>query len=145
MKDDTTERLTDILKNIKSPLAAEKYISNYANEHYNSFSEFIYNYMDNNNLKTADIVKGSEINKNYVYQIIRGEKHPSRDKAIALCIGAGVNYTMTNRALKANGCNPIDPKNPRDAHIAVCINMGISQLTKVNIILEENGMDLIEV
>lgn len=145
MRDDTTERLTDILKDIKSPKAAEDFIRDYASEHYTSFSEFINTYIKNHNLKTSEIIKGSEINKNYVYHILRGEKHPSRDKTLALCIGAGMNFTMTNRALKANGCNPIDPKNPRDAHIAVCINMGFCQLAKVNIVLEENGLDLIEV
>ena len=145
MKDTTTERLTDILKKVKSPKGAEDFVEKYSKDHYTSFSEFINTYMKEHNLKSSDIVNNSEINKNYVYHIIRGAKHPSRDKTLALCIACGMNFTMTNRGLKANGCNPLDPKNPRDAYIAVCINMGYSQVTKVNIVLEENGLNLIEV
>ena len=144
MRDDTTGRLTEILMGVKTDKLAEDYINTYASEHYGSFSEFFKEYIDCNGLTLSDIIKNSSINKNYVYQIVDGKKQGSRDKLLALCIGAGMNFTATNRALKAGGKNPIDPKNPRDARIAVCINQNIRKVMKVNIILEENGMELFD-
>lgn len=144
MKDETTGRLTEILMGVKTDKRAEAYINKYATEYYGSFSEFFNNYIERNDLVLADIIKNSSINKNYVYQIVHGSKQGSRDKLLALCIGAGMNFTMTNRALKAGGKNPIDPRNPRDARIAVCINQGMNNVLKVNIILEENGMELFD-
>ena len=144
MRNDTTNTLTQILMGVKTEKDAEDYINEHTNVHYGSFSEYFKTYITKENLVMADIIKNSSINKNYVYQIIDGSKQASRDKLLALCIGAGMNYTSTNRALKAGGKNPIDPKNPRDVRIAICINQGLKKVLDVNICLEENGLDLFD-
>ena len=38
----------------------------------------------------ADVVRKSNLNKAYVYQIFLGKKYPSRDKVIAIAFGLGL-------------------------------------------------------
>ena len=145
MKDATTGRLDGILSEVNSVKSAEDYIKEYAGDRYEGFSDFFQEYLEREGVRKSDVVRRCALNKNYVYQIIRGVRKPSRDKVLALCIGAGMNYTMTNRALKLSGWNPLYPKDERDVRIGICINMGNFNVTDVNLVLEEHGLDLIAV
>ncbi len=41
-------------------------------------------------LLVADVVRGSQLERKYVYQIFDGKKRPSRDKLIAIAFGLGL-------------------------------------------------------
>jgi hypothetical protein len=64
---------------------------------------------------------------------------------LALCIGAGMNYSQTQRALEISGLAPLYPKNERDVRIAIAINHGLDNVMEVNDILYEFGQELIKI
>lgn len=143
MKEETTARLTEILSRTEGDKAGQKFAAEHSVEM--GFSQYFCEFLAFRNMVLAEVVKKSGINKNYVYQIVNGSKNPSRDKVIALCIAAGMNFSETNRGLKKAGFAPLYPKDERDVYIAICINEKISSVTEVNLRLYDNGINPLDV
>ena len=109
------------------------------------FFEYLNDFAAHNNICMSDIIKNSRINKNYVYNITNGiTKRPSRDKILALCIGAKMTFDEVNRALYIGGKNRLDPRDPRDVWIAIEVNNRVGDVLKVNLLLEEKMLTPIE-
>lgn len=83
----------------------------------NSVEDYFEQLLKNKKLKKTDIVKNSGIERTYAYQLLNGTKKPSRDKLIALCIGACLTFEEVQMALKHTGFMPLYPKVRRDAII----------------------------
>lgn len=140
---ETTARLENILKNIKDEAAAELYIDKYTSDSYESFAGYFNEYIGEHSLVLPEIIERSGISGNYVYNIVNGIRNPGRDKIIALCIGAGMNVSECNRALKIAKEGVLYPKNERDARIIIAINSGITKVMDINIILDNEGLELL--
>lgn len=82
-----------------------------------SVEKYFSRLITNKNLRKADVVKNSGIERTYAYQILNGTKNPSRDKMIALCVGAHLNIEEVQMALKYTGFMPLYPRVKRDAII----------------------------
>lgn len=82
-----------------------------------NLSEHLMMLLDQKGLKRADVVRDSELEKAYVYQIFNGEKNPSRDKLIAVAFGLHLNEKETQRMLKVGGYSELYPRIARDAAI----------------------------
>ena len=52
-----------------------------------TLSEYLMALLKQRNLRRSDVVRNSDLEKAYVYQIFNGEKNPSRDKLIAITFG----------------------------------------------------------
>ncbi|MCF0143697.1 MAG: helix-turn-helix transcriptional regulator [Firmicutes bacterium] len=143
-RDVTTDRLDKTLQNIKCDESAEKFIGEYTVGQYKSFADYFNSFVSQRELEIPDIITRSNISKNYIYNIINGRKNPSRDKIIALCIGAGMNVREINRALKIAELGVLYAKNERDARITIAVNKGIRNIVDINIILEKHGLEIIE-
>lgn len=48
-------------------------------------------------------MRGSQLDRAYVYQIFSGEKTPSRDKLIAIAFGMNLSDEETQKMLKLSG------------------------------------------
>lgn len=68
-------------------------------------------------LTRADVVRGSELNRKYVYQIFSGEKTPSRNKLIALAFGLQLTAEETQTMLKLSGYRELYARDTRDTII----------------------------
>lgn len=147
MKTKRTEHLNMILQNIKEEKDADQFIKDYVkNESYTYFYEYLNDYIAAKKLDISVVMTNSRINKNYGYNITNGtRKNPGRDKVLALCIGAGMSYLETQRALEIAKVGSIYPKDERDVRIAVAINNGVNDVLKVNIMLEEKGLKPLDV
>lgn len=140
-KDETTGRLDEILRNVHSDRDAKSYIEEHGEEIMEeTFSSRFNSYVAAEGLDISKIIRLSGINKNYVYNILNGHKHPGRDKIIALCIAAGMNAPETGRTLKISGYSPLYSKDERDIRITICINNGMNNVTDVNIYLDSHGV-----
>lgn len=140
----TTASLEKILKSVNSDIDALEFIRRYTNGSYKSFAEYFNSYVITKELDYHDIMKRSNINKNYYYNIINGDRNPKRDKIIALCIAAGMHYDEINRALKIAKEGVLYPKVERDARIIIAVNNRIDSVSKINEILEREGLELIK-
>ena len=140
MEKDTTRTLSKALEKIHMSEEADQFIEKH------SQSDFAYFYEYLKELTTAEVITRSGVNKNYVYNILNGDKKkPGRDKILALCIGARMSYSETQRALEIGNVAPLYPKDERDVRIAVGINSGAGDVMKINLILDEYGLEPINV
>ncbi len=137
---ETTARLENLLKDVKDDTAAKRYIDKYTGAGYDTFAQYFNEYIGENNLILSEVIDRSGISKNYAYNIVNGSRNPSRDKIIALCIGAGMNVSTCNRALKIAKEGVLYPKDERDARIIIGINSGITKVIDINIVLEQAGL-----
>lgn len=145
MKEETTGRLEDVLKNVSSRDEAEKFAESHGRD-YGHFFEYLNDYIAETRGVVNDIVRRSGISRNYVYNILNGvTKNPGRDKIIAICIAAGMDLNHLNRGLKISGHNSLYPKNTRDIYIASCVNRGMNDVTKINLELEAQGQSILDV
>ena len=145
MKDETTSRLEEIIKNLDSEGQAEEFAAQHAVPS-QLFHEYLTLYIAEKQVVVSEMISRSGISKNYVYNIINGvTKSPGRDKIIAICIAAGMNLEELNRGLKISGNNSLYPKNKRDIFIAACVNRGLTDITQINLELEKLNIPIINV
>ena len=86
----------------------------------------------------AEIIRNSDIEKSYYYQIMKGNRVPSRNKVLRLCIGAGLSAEETSHALILNENAPLYLKRKRDKILSYAIEKGLT-VTETNILLDEQG------
>lgn len=65
-------------------------------------------------LSRADVVRGSQLDRVYVYQIFSGEKTPSRDKLIAIAFGLCLTDDEAQKLLKLSGNRELYARDKRD-------------------------------
>ena len=80
-------------------------------------SQYLCNMLQEKGLSKASVIKKSEINEIYGYQILSGKRTPSRNKLICICICADFSLDETNETLKVAGFSPLFPKTKRDSII----------------------------
>ena len=103
-----------------------------------TLSEYLMLLLQQKELKRADVVRDSGLEKAYVYQIFNGEKKPTRDKLIAIAFGLHLNRKETQRMLKLGGCSELYARQTRDAIILFAIQRGMS-IAAANDLLYNNG------
>lgn len=97
-------------------------------------------YIAKHRLKASEIVEKSQLAREYAYQILNGrKKNPSRDKLLALCLGAEMPLKDIQRTLKLSHLGILYSKNVRDAVIIVCIHHNIYEINKINEYLQEKN------
>lgn len=102
-------------------------------------SEYLCDLITEKNLKKADVIRKSELNENYAYQLFSGlKKSPARDKLICLSIGMNLTLNETNSVLKLAGLSPLYPRVKRDSIIIIGFNENKSVI-EINEMLFENG------
>lgn len=141
MEKKTTRSLSRILERINDEGEASGFITDYGDREPAYFYEYLNEVIAEKQLKLSQVISASGISRNYVYNILNGDKkNPGRDKVIALCVGAAMSYSQTQRALELAKAAPLYPKDPRDVRIAVAINSGIGDVTELNLLLDRYNL-----
>lgn len=140
MNKETTRHLEEKLKNLGSQDDVSDFLSANRNKD-KTFREYYSRYISEKEISVPEILKKSAVSRNYIYNILNGDRDPSRDKVLALCIAAGMSYMETDRALELAGERRLYPKDERDARIAIMINQGVTNVTDVNIMLDEYELE----
>ena len=70
------------------------------------------------------VIRRAAIERTYGHQLFNGTRSPSRDKAIQLAFGFGLDFEDTQKLLQAAQKSPLYPKIKRDAAIIFCIHHG---------------------
>ena len=127
------EKRTD---NLMQSLSKTNDIHSYVKENNESFinttiAEALNKYVKEKGLSKPSVIKRSEINNIYGYQIFAGTRKPSRDVLLCLCFGLTLNIDETQSLLKASSLAPLYPKIKRDSIILYGINNG-SSICEVN-------------
>lgn len=142
----------DQLEQIVRELRTQKEVENYlrvqlqGKEKIEYFYQYLNAYVSRKNMPIHQVISASRINKNYVYNITNGsKKRPGREKIVALCLGAEMNYDELNQGLETGGYRRLDPEDERDVWIAVFVNQKRYDVLQLNIVLADHGLKLLDI
>lgn len=134
----------DLLNEIKkSQNILDYFAENREEMQLDSLPEYLDGWLKKKNLSKADVVRRSNLNKAYVYQIFLGKKYPSRDKVIALAFGLGLDADETQTLLKQAGYRELYPRDPRDALLLYAIDQNMS-IIDANELLYDHNIEVLE-
>ena len=115
----TMKKHTDeLLNELNQTSHIDQYLKNNADYLIDqSLANYLCDKFEEKNISKADIIKKSDINEIYGYQLLSGKRTPSRNKLLCICIGANFTLEETNETLKVGGFSPLFPKIKRDSII----------------------------
>jgi hypothetical protein len=137
MEKETTRRLEEKLVQITH----EDILTDYLDDPHifdgnMTFAEYFMSLEKVKQMREADLVKASGIERSYCYQLLNGTRpNPGRDKIIRLCLAAKLSVKESCRALKVADEAVLYARNRRDAIITYCIQNGLSA-EETNILLD---------
>lgn len=136
---------SELLKSMKSKKTYEEFYNEEIGElYFKSIAEYLDTLIRAKGLKKADIIKKSNLDRNYAYQIFNGQReNPSRNKILMLAFGMELTYEETAKLLKLSKQPELYVRDLRDSAIIFGLNSGES-LMKVNERLENFGLELLE-
>lgn len=108
-----------------------------------SLPSYLKDWLKKKGLTKADVVRRSNLNRAYVYQIFLGRKYPSRDKAIALAFGLGLDAEEAQALLKQAGYRELYPRDPRDALLLYAFSQG-QGILEANELLYDHNIEVLE-
>lgn len=108
-----TNELMDALNHSSS---IEEYINNEQDYMIDStISDYLNQLLNEKSLKKSAVIKNSELNEIYGYQIFSGKRIPSRDRLISIAFGMELSLDEAQALLKYAGFAPLYPKQKRDS------------------------------
>lgn len=137
----TVQKTTDELAHeIKTATDIEDYLAR-NQEHLFSdgnLSRHLNMLLKQKHLSRADVVRGSLLDRAYVYQIFSGEKSPSRDKLIALAFGLRLSDEETQKMLKLSCSRELYAREERDALILFALQHGMTIMSANDLLFKHN-------
>lgn len=92
--------------------------------------------------KRENVILRASIERTYGHQLFNGTRRPSRDKAIQLAIGFGLNLDDTQKLLQAAEKSLLYPRIKRDAAVIYCIDHGYG-INEVQSMLYDLGLPIL--
>lgn len=137
----TTDELTHEIS--QSDNILDYFAENRSEIQLDSLPEYLDKWLKQKNCSKADVVRRSNLNKAYVYQIFLGKKYPSRDKIIALAFGLELDEKEVQVLLKQAGYRELYPRDPRDALLLYAIGHHQS-IINANELLYDHNIEVLE-
>ena len=140
MKKNTQE----LLKFLKNSKRIESYLSNNSKELKEiSLPQYLENLLKEKNIKKSQCISDANLQRNYGYQIFSGERTPSRNKLLALCIAMRLTPEETHSLLCSTGYADLYPKNKRDSILIFALekHLNILETNELLYELEEPLLD----
>lgn len=110
----------------------DEYINNY------SLTEYIDKLIKDKNLSKKEVIKSSQLDYTYGYQIVNGTRKPSKNKLIQLCFGLKASSDEANRILVLGSAGGLYSKNRRDCIIIFALDKGMTLLQTNEMLFELN-------
>ena len=102
------------------------------------YGAYLKQYLAENDISVADMSKAALLDRSYCYQIIKGTKHPGREKIVAIALASGMDLVHTQRGLEIAGEGILYSKSKRDSILIYAVNNNMSVIS-ANALLEEYG------
>lgn len=126
----STDNIYDVLDN------------NHESFRFEELSDYLKGLLERKNIKPADAIRKSGLDRSYGHQIISGKKAPSRDKLIALSFGMGLELDEVNDLLKVSRNRTLYARDQRDAVIIFAFTNKLS-IIETNQLLFDKGIEII--
>lgn len=125
----TTDELLKTLASINTVSALNDFTnSTEKNSPAQSFSEFVSEQLSKRNMTQSQLIKESQIQRNYGYQILNDTRTPGRDKVLSICLALSLSLEETQRALTLVNEGALYPKVKRVSVIIFALNKHLSVL-----------------
>ena len=144
MNEKSTSELLDVLKGTKNIKDLEEYLNKIDNVKYNDFANYILDKCAEKGIKKSTLIYDANISRTYGYQILNGDKNPSRDKVIKLCISAKLTLDETERALALAKVGKLYAKDTRDSAIIFAINKNLNVIDTNEFLYKLNESYILE-
>lgn len=131
-----TADMDKILQNVSSISQLEDYLGTLPIPEFNSIGDYLEYMLEAKGLEKAQVIKDSDIQRNYGYQIFSGIKQPGRNKLIALALAMGLSLEETQRGLLIAKEGTLYAKDKRDSIIIFSINKKQTVLDTNNLLFE---------
>lgn len=105
-----------------------------------SLAELLEKMLEEKGVKKADVIKLSNLNEVYGYQIFSGLRIPDRKKLLCLAFGMGLNIDETQQLLRCTGYPTLYVKLPFDCVVLYGLTKGLSVL-ETNSLLYDYGQE----
>ena len=128
---DSTEDLLEFIKDLEISYPDMSFIEHDGEHYANEERDFKGN--------RQALARLSQVDKDYIYQIISGRRMPDRDRIIALCLAIGMTDRECIRCLERSNYGILYAKNKRDAVIIYAFRNQLSVL-QLNAKLDELGL-----
>lgn len=139
----TTQELLKMLRSTRSVSDLEKYAETLStNNSFHTFSEYLCFILREHNITESTLIRNSQIQRTYAYQILNGIKNPGRDKVIALCLAAQMNLEETQRSLTLAGLGQLYPRRHRDSILIFALEHQLSVQQVNELLFEEQEAPL---
>ena len=121
MRKNTSELLNEICRSKSMDMWAEEHTDAIIEEM--SLAEYLEGLLETYGVKKNDIIRRSDLDQTYGYQIFQGvKKNPSREKLLRLAIAFPLSVDETKRLLYYGGAETLYPRVPRDAYLMFAIH-----------------------
>ena len=100
--------------------------------------ELLHQALELRGLSRAELLRRSNLNPVYGYQILSGRRRPSRDSLLCMCFGLGLRADETQQLLLHAGYAQLYVRNPRDSILFYALNSGMG-LVACNQQLDAHG------
>ena len=113
------------MQTLHSKPNADRYLKENKNELLQmNLTELLGHYLISKNLEKADVIRDSDLDRTYSYQIFNGLHKPSRDKLLRLAFGLHLTVPETQQLLKTAQTAPLYPRIKRDVLILEALFQG---------------------
>ncbi len=128
----------ELLKILKSKNTYQEFFNEEIGElYFSDIAVYLEMLLKEKGLKKSEVIKNSNLDKNYAYQIFNGNKlNPSRNKILMIAFGMKLNLTETRKLLKIAKLSDLYPRDVRDSIIIFHL-----EKKKTLIELNENLLD----
>jgi hypothetical protein len=136
-----TATLNDGINNLTTVLALDKWLKdNDCDLIHKTLKNHLNELIFQKELNIPDIIRDSELDKGYVYQIFSGKRTPSRDKLIAIAFGMHLSLDETQTLLKISGNKELYSRQKRDAILMFAFNKNL-KIHEADELLSARGCD----
>ena len=87
--------------------------------------EWLSERIEEEGLVKRPVIRRSRLNQPFAYQILSGQRNPSRDKLVQLSFGLGLSIDECSEMLERGGHSALQPSSRRDVIIAYCLHNGL--------------------
>ncbi len=129
---------------LSEELATAQSYEDFYNKNIQSFKEKSYvniwkEVLNGLNIKKTDVIAKADMGYTYFYDILRGEKHPSRDTLVKLCLAIGLDIEACQKILYTYDWAYLYPHIKRDSVFMFAIEKKLT-VEETNELLEKFGL-----
>lgn len=134
----------DLMKTLSNSPNAKQFIQDNSAELLNcTLSEYLEHLLNSNNMRKSDVIRLTNLDRTYAYQIFNGSKKPNRDKLLQLAFGFRLSADEAQTLLKVAREPLLYPRVERDVFILAAL-YNKNTLFECNQILLENNLKLLD-